>query len=433
MILRMLVATLPAIGAALFFAASAAINALSSARRAALRDAMEGATRAALDRYIAGGTAIESRWLVLRVFGIAFSAVLFGRELPASWGAWVPLLSALFALAAYGVPTEILRVLVQRNPELSAPFLLRVLQPLELLASPIAAPLVWIGRLVAGPTDPQRSTATAGVTETEVEIIVNEGELNGSLDHEQSEMIRNVLDFGDVSAGEVMVPRTHVTAFDAETSVDELLRRVAESKHSRYPIYRERIDNVVGVLHVKDLINYAASHELRDLELDRILRKPVVFVPESQPASTVLRDMRVGRHHLAVVIDEFGGMAGIVTLEDLIEEIVGDIRDEHDVEEPPIVDLGNGRIIVDASISIADLSRYLGADLPEDGNYNSLGGFIVDRLGRVPRVGAKLAAFGLEFVVREADQRHVSKVEIVRTAPSPESISPRSSTRMTAA
>jgi CBS domain containing-hemolysin-like protein len=246
-------------------------------------------------------------------------------------------------------------------------------------------------------------------------------------------MIRNVLDFGDVSAGEVMVPRTHVTAFDAETSVDELLRRVAESKHSRYPIYRERIDNVVGVLHVKDLINYAATHELRDLELERILRKPVVFVPESQPASTVLRDMRVGRHHLAVVIDEFGGMAGIVTLEDLIEEIVGDIRDEHDVEEPPIVDLGNGRIIVDASISITDLSRYLGAELPEDGNYNSLGGFIVDRLGRVPRVGAKLAAHGLEFVVREADQRHVSKVEIVRTAPSPESISPRSSTRMTAA
>ncbi|HEY6562357.1 MAG TPA: CNNM domain-containing protein, partial [Polyangiaceae bacterium] len=208
----MLLAALPAIGAALFFAASAAINALSGARRAALRDATEGSARAALDRYIADGNTIESRWLVLRVFGIATSALIFGRELPQGLGGWIPVISALFALAVYGVPTEILRVLVTRNPELSAPLLLRVLQPLELLAAPIAAPLVWIGRIVAGPTNPQRSSAAAGVTENEVEIIVNEGELNGSLDHEQSEMIRNVLDFGDVSAGEVMVPRTHVTA-----------------------------------------------------------------------------------------------------------------------------------------------------------------------------------------------------------------------------
>jgi CBS domain containing-hemolysin-like protein len=357
--------------------------------------------------------------------------LLVGQELPDAMGGWIPLVSALFALFAYGVPAEVLRALMARIPERSAPLLLRLLQPIELVAWPVAAPIVWIGRMVAGSVNTQH-TPTAGVTETEVEIIVNEGELNGSLGHEQSEMIRNVLDFGDVIAGEVMVPRTHVTAVDVETPTGELLRRVAESKHSRYPVYRERIDNVIGVLHVKDLINYAATHDLKDLELEQILRKPVVFVPESQSASSVLRDMRAGRHHLAVVIDEFGGMAGIVTLEDLIEEIVGDIRDEHDIEEPPIVDLGDGRIIVDASISIADLSRYLGADLPEGSNYNSLGGFIVDRLGRVPRTGAKLSAFGLEFVVREADPRHVSKVEILRPTPSPESISPRS-TRMSAA
>lgn len=429
---NLVLAILPAIGAALFAAASSAISALSGARRAALRDAMEGAGRAAMDRYLADGHAIETRWLVVRVFGIATSALFFSRQLPPRLDGWIPLVAAVFALLAYGVPTEILRVIVGRAPEKAAPLLLRALQPLELLAWPIAVPIVWLGRLIGGRVNPQHTPA-AGVTETEVEIIVNEGELNGSLDHEQSEMIRNVLDFGDVVAGEVMVPRTHVTALDIETPIDELLRRVAESKHSRYPVFRERIDNVIGVLHVKDLINYAASHDLRELELEQILRKPVVFVPESQPASNVLRDMRAGRHHLAVVIDEFGGMAGIVTLEDLIEEIVGDIRDEHDLEEPPIVDLGDGRIIVDASISIADLSRYLGAELPEGANYNSLGGFIVDRLGRVPRVGAKLAAFGLEFVVREADQRHVSKVEILRLLPSPESISPRSSTRMSAA
>jgi CBS domain containing-hemolysin-like protein len=140
----------------------------------------------------------------------------------------------------------------------------------------------------------------------------------------------------------------------------------------------------------------------------------------------VLTEMRAGRHHLAMVIDEFGGVSGIVTLEDLVEEIVGDIKNETETEEPPIVDLGDGRLVVDASMSIADLSRYLGTELPPNGGYNSLGGMIVAELGRVPRSGDTLSAFGLEFVVREADERHVAKVEIVRAPPGPESIAPRS-------
>jgi CBS domain containing-hemolysin-like protein len=159
---------------------------------------------------------------------------------------------------------------------------------------------------------------------------------------------------------------------------------------------------------------------------------PAAFVPESQPAASVLKEMRAGRHHLAIVIDEFGGFSGIVSLEDLLEEIVGDIKDEHDVEEPPIVDLGDGKLMADASVSITDLSRYLGADLPEDGDYHSLGGFVVSQLGRVPEVGTKLTAMGLDFVVREGDERRVTKVEITRK-PATESLAPRSSSRMTAA
>jgi CBS domain containing-hemolysin-like protein len=163
------------------------------------------------------------------------------------------------------------------------------------------------------------------------------------------------------------------------------------------------------------------------------LRTPVAFVPDSQSGSSVLKDMRAGRHHMAIVIDEFGGMSGALTLEDLLEKIVGDIRDEHDVDEPPIVDLGNGRLAVDASVPIADLSRYLGAELPVDGDYHSLAGFIIAQLGRVPEVGTQLTAYGLQFEVREADERRVSKVEITRLAP-PESIVPRSSSsRITAA
>jgi len=131
-----------------------------------------------------------------------------------------------------------------------------------------------------------------------------------------------------------------------------------------------------------------------------------------------------------VVLDEFGGTSGILTLENLLEQIVGDIRDEHDVEEPPIVDLGDGKLLVDASVSIADLSRYLGAELPTDGDFHTLAGFVVAELGTVPEVGVRLTAFDLDFEVKEADERRVLKVEITRLSPPAESLMPRSSSRI---
>jgi CBS domain containing-hemolysin-like protein len=256
--------------------------------------------------------------------------------------------------------------------------------------------------------------------------------LNGSLAHDQSEMIRNVLDFAGATAGEVMVPRTRVKAFEVKTPIADLLKQIADTRHSRYPVYRDSVDNIVGIVHAKDLIAHAAASDLGQVRLEDLMRKPVAFVPETRSASSVLTEMRAGRHHLAIVIDEFGGVGGIVTLEDLVQQIVGDIRGELENEEPPIVDLGDGRLVVDASIPLADLSRYLGQDLPTDGPYHSLGGLIVDRLGSVPRAGTSLSAFGLEFVVREADERHVAKVEIVRAA-APESVVPRSSGAVSAA
>jgi CBS domain containing-hemolysin-like protein len=249
-------------------------------------------------------------------------------------------------------------------------------------------------------------------------------------------MIRNVLDFGDLRAGDVMVPRTHVSAIDVDIPADELLRFIKSRTHSRYPVYRERIDNIVGILHVKDLVAYASETDLRTVKVAEVMRTPVVFVPETQSASSLLKDMRSGRRHLAIIIDEFGGMSGIVTLEDIVEEIVGDIRDEHDSDDPPIVDLGNGRLMVDAGVPIGDLSRYLGVELPEDGDYNSLGGFMVERLGQVPPVGETLSDYGLDFVVRDADERRIAKVEIIRRTqtpgPGPESMPPQSPRRTAA-
>jgi CBS domain containing-hemolysin-like protein len=179
-------------------------------------------------------------------------------------------------------------------------------------------------------------------------------------------------------------------------------------------VYKDRIDNVVGVLHVKDLMTRATANGWPTLAPADVMRTPVMYVPESQPAQSVLTDMRAGKQHMAVVIDEFGGMSGIITLEDLVEEIVGDIKDEHDTEEPPIADLGNGRLLVDASIAVSDLSRYLGVELPEDGEYNSLGGLLTELKGFVPQPGTTVEQKGLQFLIVDADERVVKKVEIIR-------------------
>jgi len=419
LVARLLLAALPAIAASIFAAASAALAALPGARKAALADALGGSARAALERYVAEGNAIETRWTLLRVFCIASSALLLRDALDGLVAGTLALLvAATLALVTYGAASQIGTALAERNPETSATLLLRWLRPLEWLVFPLAMPFVALGTVLG--RSQRLAPVSTEVAEAEVELMVNEGEQTGALDHEQSEMIRNVLDFRDLTAGEVMVPRTQVSAFEINVDVHVLISRVIEEEHSRYPVYREQIDNVVGILHVKDLIRHVAARGYDGFFLEALMRKPPVFVPATQSASSVLRDMRVGRQHLAVVIDEFGGMSGIVTLEDLIEEIVGDIRDEHDDEEAPVTELGDGRFLADASVAVSDLSRFLGAALPEDGDYNSLGGFLTDRFGRVPAEDATLDAHGLRFVVREATERRVLKVEIARIAPSPE-------------
>jgi CBS domain containing-hemolysin-like protein len=426
------VAFIPAVVVSLFGAASWALALLPGTRRLALRDSLEGAPRRALERYIDRGPTIEARWLIVRAIGIALTAVLVARVLPSWLGSWGAVVAALCAVLGYALPTEMVKAAAGRAPERAAPFLLTLLRPVDVAVAPLAFIPLWLGSLVSSRLSAVSTEPPPAVTENEVELIVTEGEMTGALDHEQSEIIRNVLEFGDVTARDVMVPRTRTTSVEVATPIGDLFKQVAEDAHSRYPVHRETIDNIVGVLHAKDLLAAVARGNPEGLTLETILR-PAAFVPESQSAASVLRDMRAGRHHLAIVIDEFGGFSGIVTLEDLLEKIVGDIRDEHDVEEAaPIADLGDGRLVVDAGVALTDLSRYLGTELPTEGDYHSLGGFLAAQHGRVPEVGATFSAFGLEFIVREADGRRVSKVEIHREMP-PTSIAPRQSTRVSAA
>jgi CBS domain containing-hemolysin-like protein len=422
-ILLLALRVLPALVASVYSAASAVFGNISHTRRLALLDSLGERPRAALERYLAHAGVIEARWLVLRVLGVAGSAVALYPIAPAP----APLWTILMVLVVYALPSQLLTSLSSRLTEQALTSLIGFLRPLELAAAPIALPLTFFGRLAARRDSEPEFKSESSLTETEVEILVNEGELNGSLDHDQSEMIRNVLDFGDVQAGDVMLPRMQVSAIAVDTPIKDVLKIAAETGYSRYPVYRDRIDNVVGFLHVKDLVTRANVEELGKLKVTDLMRTPVVYVPETQSASSVLSGMRAGKHHIAIVIDEFGGTAGIITLEDIIERIVGDIRDEHDDPEkaPPIVELGEGRLLVDARVTMAGLSRHLGVELPEGGDYYSLGGFIVEALGQVPRPGAILNKLGFEFIVREADERHITQVEVIPGA----DVAPRTSSR----
>jgi CBS domain containing-hemolysin-like protein len=408
-----------AVGAAalgsLFASADAALTSLPEARLAGLVEAKdEGFVRFAADRL-----RLLSRWLVARVLSISLSAVVLADAFHAELG---PSLSALLAVIisvlVYASFAEVLGTIARRRPEEVGRYALRFLKPIELMLLPVAEPLAVLGRFV-GRRVPESSTAgDARLTETEVEWIVAQGEKAGALEKEPATMIRNVLDFKHLTAKEVMVPRRRISAIHGTTTLDAILEHVIKDGHSRYPVYRESLDNVVGLLYVKDLFDVVREGKMASTKLEDIVRKPVLFVTEAQGALSVLREMRSRRLHLAIVTDEFGGTAGIVTLEDIIEEIVGDIRDEYDTEEvAPIQKLSEGRYVADAAIPIADLELHLGKKLPEDGDFESLGGLIVHRAGKVPEVGAILVLDGYKLIVREADETRVVKVEIVRAEP----------------
>ena len=394
----------------LFASADAALTSLPEARLQALVEAKDpGFSRFAKNRQ-----RLLSRWLVARVLAISLSAVVladtFGGLMRPSFAA---LLAVVVSVVVYSSFTEVLGTIARHRPEEVGRWTLRFLKPVEVLLFPVAEPLALLGRFV-GRKVPE--AADARLTETEVEWIVAQGEKAGALEKEPATMIRNVLDFKNLTAREVMVPRRRISAIQATMPLADVLEHVIKDGHSRYPVFRESLDNVVGLLYVKDLFDVVRQGKMAAMKLDDLVRKPVLFVTETQGALSVLREMRSRRLHLAIVTDEFGGTGGLVTLEDIIEEIVGDIRDEYDTEEVvPIQKLAEGRFVADAAIPITDLELHLGKKLPEDGDFESLGGLIVHRAGRVPEVGATVTLDGYKLIVREADETRVVKVEIVRS------------------
>ena len=229
-----------------------------------------------------------------------------------------------------------------------------------------------------------------------------------ALNEEKEDMIRGVVDLSDTAVKEVMIPRIDVDFIPLDMETEELLKRVAESGHSRFPVYDESIDNVVGVLYVKDLINSFAKKEPIDLE--KIIRKPF-FVPESKRIDGLLREFKRRHVHIAIAVDEYGGISGIVCMEDIIEEIVGDIQDEFDNEGEDIASIGEGLWLCDARVDMDDLAEALHTELPSD-EFETLGGFVFDLFGKIPVRYEKVRWKNFDFIVQDMDGHKINTVKI---------------------
>jgi CBS domain containing-hemolysin-like protein len=249
----------------------------------------------------------------------------------------------------------------------------------------------------------------------EIHVLMDEGQAKGLITNEESHMVYGVLDLKETKAQSIMIPRTGISSTRVDATLGELIKLVTDCGHTRIPIHKDNIDQIVGILHAKDLLKLLGDDPDSQIPND-MLRKPY-FVPETRMVSDLLRDMKEKKTHLAIVTDEYGGTAGIITIEDILEEIVGEIMDEHDTEEPLLNIIDDNSFLVDARLEIGKLEEHLEMELTE-GDFESVGGFVIHLLGRIPEVNEEVLFKGLKITIEKGDQRKIDKVLIRREPPS---------------
>jgi len=298
------------------------------------------------------------------------------------------------------------------NPDRIA---LAVSGPISLFArivSPLVAVLVLLTKIISKPfgIDPTR---TPELSAAEIRLIVEQGSQQGVLEAEEEQMISAVMSLSDSKLHEVMVPRIDIVAIDQEASFDDAVTLVLTEGHSRTPLYKESVDHIVGILYAKDLLRIIAAGGPRPRLRD--IMRPALFVPESQSVDDLLHELQRRRVHMAIVLDEYGGTAGLVTIEDLLEEIVGEIQDEFDEEEPMKVIVRDGEAILDGRADIDVMGELVDPplELEDDEEYDTVGGFVYHRIGRVPVVGDTVAVEPFAITVIKVTGRRAGKVRVI--------------------
>jgi CBS domain containing-hemolysin-like protein len=357
---------------------------------------------------------IPVRLLLGVIFSLAtiLIAVLIGS------GGWRSIVALLLSVAVFIIVCEHLlpTLIVRRDPQRSLELLLPSFDVVARLMQPLTASLVRLGSLRARereaeePEDrqaPAAEPAPAGEEAPDADAPL--------IEREERRLLRSIVDFGDTLLREVMTPRPDIVAIPSRATVAELRAVFREQEYSRVPVYTENLDNIVGIVYVKDLLLRSA---VREAEPIAGYVRPAMFVPETKRVPELLREFQRKRAQMAIVVDEYGGTAGLVTLEDLLEEIVGEIRDEYDVESEPIVEEADGAWTFSAKVNIDEVNERLGVSIEPEG-FETVGGYLLSQVGRVPAVGEAFELDGLEVVVLEAERRRIHKVRM-RRLPQPE-------------
>jgi CBS domain containing-hemolysin-like protein len=251
------------------------------------------------------------------------------------------------------------------------------------------------------------------ITEEEIQDLINAGEEEGLINEAENDMIRSIFTLRDMVVREIMVPRTDMACVSVDMTIQEVLSAIIACGHSRIPVFDGTVDNIVGLIYAKDLLKYWGMTEPA-VGMRRIMRLPY-FIPETKNLEELLHDFRKKRVHIAIVIDEYGGTSGLVTIEDLLEQIVGDIQDEYDLEEEWLEEEPDGSVVVDARLPIEELEEHFGIEVERE-KFDTVGGLIFHLTGRIPAVGEVVETDTIRLAVLEADERKISKVRISRMA-----------------
>jgi putative hemolysin len=360
---------------------------------------------------------VPARLLLGIIFSLAtmFIAILTGRTGFGSIGMLLVFVAIFILVCEHVLPL----LIVRRNPERMLEVLLPPFDVAARFLHPLTGGLV---RLIA--TDGRRDRAETNVSNN-VPVEAERGEAahpeaaeeQGLIEGDERRLLQSIVDFGNTLVREVMTPRPDMVAIRAESTYDELRALFREQEYSRIPVYKENLDNIVGFVFIKDLLRLDApeSGQARlQPDLGRFIR-PATFVPETKRVAEMLKEFQRKQVQIAIVVDEYGGTAGLVTIEDLLEEIVGEIRDEYDVETAPVVDEGQGTFVFSAKVNIDEVRDRLGVEIEPEG-FETVGGYVLTRVGRVPAVGETFEIDGLQIEVLEAERRRIHKVRM-RLAP----------------
>ena len=398
--------------------AAAALDTLSAlVSRQRLRQLADGGSRRrSVQALLDPRRLLSASLLTVQVAAVAAGASLLTTTIRRELGAFDHLLSVVAIVLAFLVLGQALpRALARNRPDATADVVLAAAGCVALLVRPFGAAVEAIGRLFdhllpGSPDDPM----PAG-TEEELRTITLDDTDSGVIEADEREMIDGVLHLEEIRVRDIMVPRVDIVAVERSVPPRELLETIVGKGHSRIPVYQETIDRIIGVVYAKDLLQFVIG-TTEALPLVSLLRPPYV-VPESKRIDDLLKELRRAKVHIAIVADEYGGTAGLVTIEDILEEIVGEIQDEYDTEVPLFEIVGPGELVADGRLALEDVEDRLEVAFEED-DYGTLGGFVQKHLGRLPEQGDRFEAEGVAVAILEVERHRVRRLRVTKLAPS---------------